>query len=67
VDEEGDEFTITFQHINTEILKNFKLNSEELIGSKFVVTYTTETEIETDEDGFEEEIETNTIVALKKL
>lgn len=67
IDSEGEEYTMTFQSINDEVLKSFNLDSEELIGTTFEVTYTTEIEVETDEDGFEEETETNTIVALKKL
>ncbi|WP_179343619.1 hypothetical protein [Winogradskyella ursingii] len=67
MDEEGDEFTMTFQNIDAEVLKSFNLNSQDLVGSRFAITYTSVTEIETDEDGYEDEIETNTIVALKKL
>ena len=67
LDSDGEEYTMTFQSINEDLLENFNLNSEEFIGTKFTVTYTTEIEVERDEDGFEEEIETNTIVALKKL
>lgn len=67
VNEVGDEYTMTFHEIGSELLKYFDLNSEKLIGTKFSVTYTTIIETEEDEDGYEEETETNTIVALKKL
>jgi hypothetical protein len=66
-DEEGEEYTIAFQNVNATILKSYDLDSDEFIGSKFSVTYTTKIEVEKDEDGYEDETEINTIVALKKL
>ncbi|MDC1504377.1 hypothetical protein N8475_04245 [Winogradskyella sp.] len=66
-DEEGDTYTMTFQNIESAALKSFNLDSETFIGSKFSVTYTTKIEVEKDEDGYEDETEINTIVALKKL
>ena len=66
-DEDGETYTMTFQVVESSLLKSFDLASETLVGAKFIVTYTTEIEVETDEDGYEDEIETNTIVALKKL
>ncbi|MEM5563842.1 hypothetical protein WNY78_01940 [Psychroserpens sp. AS72] len=65
--EDGDEFTMTLQRIDESLLKSFDLNTDKLIGSKFSVTYTTEIETEKDEDGYEDEVEVYTIVALKKL
>lgn len=67
VDEEENEFTMTFQKIDAELLKNHDLVSNTLISSKFLITYTTEIKNETDEDGFTEELEIYTIVGLKKL
>ncbi|WP_040280237.1 hypothetical protein [Psychroserpens damuponensis] len=65
--DDGDDYTMTLQHLDKSLLKSFDLNSEKLIGTKFSVTYTTETEIEKDEDGYEDEVEVYTIIALKKL
>lgn len=67
VDEEGEEYTMAFQSINPSLLKSYNLDSDEFIGSKFSVTYTTKIEIEKDEDGYEDETEINTIMALRKL
>lgn len=67
VNSEGDEYTMTFQNIDAALLESFDLKSERLVGSKFSVTYTSKIEMVKDEDGYEEEVETNTIVALKKL
>ncbi|WP_047550723.1 hypothetical protein [Psychroserpens sp. Hel_I_66] len=67
VSEEGDEYTMTLQNIDESLLKTFDLNSDKLIGTKFSVTYSTTTEVEKDEDGYEDEIEIYTIVSLKKL
>lgn len=67
IDADAEEYTMTFQYIDQSLLKTFNLKSEQLVGSKFNVTYTTKIEIEKDEDGNEDEVETNTIVALKKL
>ena len=66
-DEDGEKYTMTFQDVEASLLKSFDLSSDALIGTKFIVTFTSEIEVETDEDGYEDEIETNTIVALKKL
>ncbi|WP_431133819.1 hypothetical protein [Psychroserpens mesophilus] len=67
IDEDDEEYTMTFQNIDKSLLKSFDLQSEKLIGTKFMVTYKITTEIESDEDGFEDEIETYTITGLKKL
>jgi len=67
VDKDGEEYTMTFQKIDDELLKAFDLKSETLVGSKFSVTYTTLKKMVKDEDGYEDEEETNTIMALKKL
>ncbi len=67
IDEEGDEFTMTFHGIDETILSSFDFKSEKLVGSKFMVTYTTKTVVNKDEDGYEDEEEIYSIVALKKL
>ena len=66
-DEEGEEYTMAFQNINKTVLTSYNLGSDEFIGSKFSVTYTTTIDVEQDEEGYENETEINTIVALKKL
>ncbi|SFZ89373.1 hypothetical protein SAMN05428642_101209 [Flaviramulus basaltis] len=65
--EDGDEHTLTFQQIEEDILKAFDLNSDDLVGAKFKVTYTTEVEVTIDSDGYEEEEEVNIISKLEKL
>lgn len=67
INEEDEEYTMTFQDIDESLLKTFDLKSEKLIGSKFMVTYTIKSETLKDEDGYEDEIETYTIRALNKL
>lgn len=64
---EGEEYTITFQEVKEELLKEFDLKSETLIGKNFSITYQTRTETNIDDDGFEDEEEINTIIKLKKL
>ena len=66
-DEDGEESTITLHKVSEEVLANFDLNSDKLVGTKFMVAYTSETVIEKDEEGYEDEVEVNTLVALKKL
>ncbi|ULC60136.1 hypothetical protein MBM09_03910 [Flaviramulus sp. BrNp1-15] len=66
-DEDGDEYTVTFQEVEDSVLKAFNLNSETLIGTKFKVTYTSDVEVTVDEDGYEDEEEVNTITKLEKL
>lgn len=64
-DENKDERTKTFQEIDEAILDKYDFDSEDLIGKKFEITFTTEMESEIDEDGNEYENEINTITALK--
>lgn len=67
LDEEDEEYTMTFHNIDESLLKSFDLQSAKLIGTNFMVTYSIKTETLKDEDGYEDEIETYTIIALKKL
>jgi hypothetical protein len=67
MDEDGEEFTMTFQNIDDVLLKSFNLNTDKLVGSKFTVSYTSKTEKLEDEDGYEDDVEVYTITALKKL
>lgn len=67
-DDEGDfDYTMTFQNVSESILKEHKLNSEDAIGDNFEVTYSSEIEVYKDEDGYENENEILTILALKKM
>ncbi len=67
INTDGEQFTMTFQKVDESLLKSFDLRSEVLIGSKFSGTYKTLIEPKQDEDGYEEEVEIHTIIALKKL
>jgi hypothetical protein len=66
---DGDDFeyTITFQEINEELLNEFDLKSDTLIGTSFKITYKTRIEVIEDENGYEDENEINTIINLEKL
>jgi len=64
---DDEESTITFQNADDEVLEAFDLASEALIGTTMKVTYTAVTEIEADEDGFENEIEVLTITKLEQI
>lgn len=66
VTEDGDEYTMTFQKVEASLLKSFDLQSDALIGKAFVIDYTIEIETEIDEDGYEDEVENYTIVAMKQ-
>jgi hypothetical protein len=67
VNGEGDEYTMTFQEVDKDLLKTFDLNSKSPVGTKFSLSYITKIQIEKDEDGFEDEIEIYTIITLTKL
>jgi hypothetical protein len=67
VNDEGDEYNMSFQKIDEAVLKAFDINTASLIGTKFIVTYTTKVKVEKDEFGMDDETEILTIVALKKL
>jgi len=66
-DEDDIEYTMTFQEIDEKLLNTFDLDSGTLVGVKFLVTYQITVETLKDADGYEEDIDTYTIVALKKL
>ncbi len=67
IDEDDEEFTMTFHEMDEALLEFYDLDSDDLVGTKFMVTYTSKTETVKDDDGYDEDIETLTIVALKKL
>ncbi len=62
-----DERTMTFQEIDESVLDQYDLDSEDMLGAKFEITYTTVIETELEEDGSEYENEINTITALKQI
>lgn len=66
-DGDGDEYTMTFHQVDDKVMETYNLDSDDLIGTNFEVTYKTKKEVIKDEDGFEEENETLTIIALKDL
>ena len=58
---------MTFQQVDAKVLETYNLDSDDLIGTNFEVTYKTKKEFIKDEDGYEEDIETLSIIALKQL
>jgi len=66
-DEDDNEYMMTFQEIDEKLLSTFDLDASTLVGVRFLVTYQTTIETVKDEDGYEEDIETYTIVGLEKL
>ncbi|MHA7058526.1 hypothetical protein ACWGOQ_0014985 [Aquimarina sp. M1] len=63
--EDGDEDVMFFTKITPEALKLYNLKDKSFIGKKFEITFTSEIEIETDEDGDKQEFEIRTITDLK--
>jgi formylmethanofuran dehydrogenase subunit C len=61
------EYTITFQNINEELLNQFDLASEALVGKNFKITYQTKIKKTKDEFGFIDEEEILTIINLEAL
>ena len=64
---DGEERTMTFHEVEKDVLNLYNLDSEDLVGTKFEVAYTSEIESVLDENGDEEENEILTITALKQL
>lgn len=62
-----DEITLTFHEVEQGVLDNFDLNSDQLLGIKFKISYTSKIIVTKDADGYEDEDEVNTIVKLEKL
>lgn len=65
--DDDSEYTITFQKVNDDVLAQFNLKSDELIGTKFKITYKVKLVVTKDENGFDDENEIYTITALEKL
>lgn len=65
INSDGEERTMTFHLVDNDVLNEYDLDSEDLIGTKFEIAYTLEIETVLDENGDEEENEILTIKALK--
>lgn len=65
--QDGDEVTLTFQKVEASILDTFNLDTDVLLNQNFKITYTIDTEVSIDEDGFKNEDEIYTIIKLEKL
>ncbi len=58
--------TIKFSDVSAEILKQFDLKSETLIGKHFSITYEVKTETKINDDGDEELVEVFVLKAIRK-
>ncbi|WP_299396547.1 hypothetical protein [uncultured Gelidibacter sp.] len=65
--EDGTEYTVTFQKVKDEVMKEFDLDGEIFLNQSFDVTYTIKKVVKKDENGFDEEEEIYTITGLKAL
>ncbi|WP_412559929.1 hypothetical protein [Winogradskyella sp. MIT101101] len=66
-DEEGDDETMYFAEIAEDVLKAVNLQSNDMMGKRFEITYEITEYEEEDENGFTEIYEVYKIVKLKKL
>ncbi len=67
IHDNGDEYTLTFQKVEEAVSNEFDLNSDLFIGTKFKVTYKTDTIVTKDSDGYEDENIIHTLLKLEKL
>ena len=58
---DSDGYSTEFNQLSNEARKLYDLSTEEFVGSTFVITYTSETEV----DDLDEEIAVTTIIDLK--
>jgi len=65
--DDDSEYTITFQKVNEDVLSQFNLDGDELIGENFKITYQVKIRKFKDDDGFDDEEETFTITSLEAL
>ena len=65
--DDGSEYTMTFQKVNQEVMKEYDLDEELFLNQKFEVTYNVKIVKSKDEDGFDQEDEIYTITHLKAL
>lgn len=63
----GEAHALLFQKIDDAVLSEFNLKAQDLVGSSFKVTYTTETEVIKDSEGNGLDVTVNTITKLEKL
>lgn len=66
-DKDGEERTLTFQKVEDAVLKSFDLNSVNVVGTKFKVTFNKVIKVTKDADNMEDEEEINTITMLETL
>lgn len=66
-DKDGEERTLTFQKVEDAVLKSFDLNSGNVVGTKFKVTFNKVIKVTKDADNMEDEEEINTITMLETL
>lgn len=64
---DGEEYTLTFQEVDENVLKAFDLSSDKLVGTKFKITFNKVVKVTKDEHGNEDEEEINTITLLEKV
>ena len=67
INSDGEERTMTFHDVAEDVLNTYNFDSEDLIGTKFEVIYTSEIETLLDENDEEEENEILTITSLKAI
>ena len=64
---DDEETTLTLHEVEEDVLADYDLDTEDVIGSHFQITYTVLTETVLDDNGEEQEEEKLTIVALKPI
>ena len=67
VTHDDSERTMTFQAVNADVLSQFDLSSDALVGENFKITYQVKIRKFKDDDGFDDEEETLTIIKLEAL
>lgn len=67
LNEDDEETTLTLQEVEEDVLEEYNLDTEDVIGSHFQITYTVVTETVLDDNGDEQDEEKRTIVALKPI
>lgn len=65
--DDASEYTMTFQKVNENVMKEFDLDGEVYLNQQFEITYTVKKVVTKDENGFDEEDEVLTITGLKAL
>ncbi|MBQ0788535.1 MAG: hypothetical protein KBT69_13635 [Oceanihabitans sp.] len=65
--DDDEETTLTLHEVEEDVLDEYNLDTEDVIGSHFQITYIAVTETVLDENGDEQDEEKRTIVALKPI